>query len=394
GTYETEKWRDDEVIVVLHGAPDGGLGGEPVQVALIRTGDNWLCHRMDVGGRKNRHTAPPVGPKVDSSVSVERPKADSFVEPMLARPGDAMDLDDQEDWAFEMKWDGVRIVAACDGASVGLRGRSGKDVTATYPEVVEALVELDLPDAVLDGEIVALAAGGAPSFSLLQQRMGLSRPGDVARARRDVSVRFCVFDVVRLDGHGLANLPYEQRRATLLDLDLETDDDVVSVPAAFDGSLEDAVASSRELGLEGVIAKRRSSRYVAGKRSSSWVKLKHQRMQEVVVVGWRPGRGERTDGIGSLLVAVQGEDGLEYAGRVGTGFTAQSLEKIGGRLRSLARKTAPVEVPRDVAKEARWVTPRLVGEVTFTEWTASGHLRHPVWRGLRDDKGLADAVRE
>ena len=395
GTYATEKWRDDEVIVVLQGAPDGGLGGEPVRIALLKTGENWLCHRMKDQGharpsssskefRSPKPSGPGRYPPAQPAEMASRPGGAAFVEPMLAKAGDAMDLDDEADWAFEMKWDGVRILAACDGASVGLRSRSGKDATDTYPEVVEALASLDLPDALLDGEVVALAAGGAPSFSLLQERMHLTDAAKVRAARRNVPVLFHVFDLVRYDGHGLANLRYDQRRETLLDLEL--DEGPVSVPPAFDGSLDDAVAESRRLGLEGVIAKRRTSRYVAGQRSSSWTKLKHERMQEVVVVGWRPGQGERSGRIGSLLVAVQGDDGLEYAGRVGTGFNDRDLDRLGSAVGRLARKTPPVETPTDVAKDAQWVTPQLVGEVTFGEWTPSGHLRHPVWRGLRSDK--------
>lgn len=398
GTYETEKWRDDEVIVVLHGRDDGGLQdideGRPVKVALIRTGDNWLMHRMELDGgpKKSAGRRAPAAPSRPAPAEApERPDLDR-IEPMLAKAGSVTDVDDEDDWAFEMKWDGVRVVAYVDGPAVELRGRSGRDMTATYPEVVEALAGLELPGAVVDGEVVAIDDDGAPSFSRLQERMLLTKPRDVSAARRRVEVTFLAFDVLRLDGHGLANTPYEDRRALLKELDLDADH--ISTPEAFEGSLAEAMSSSLELRLEGVVAKRRSSRYLPGKRSSSWLKLKHQRMQEVVVVGWRPGKGERSGGIGSLLVAVHDEGELVYVGRVGSGLRDADLQRLEGLLRPLERKTAPVEVERDVAREAHWVTPRVVGEVSYGEMTGSGHLRHPVWRGLRPDKEPSDAVRD
>ena len=397
GTYETEKWRDDEVIVVLHGRGDGGLRdideGRPVKVALIRTGDNWLMHRMELDGTKKKTpTRPRSAPGRPTPVETpERPELDR-IEPMLAKAGAPTDVDDEDDWAFEMKWDGVRVVAYVDGPAVELRGRSGRDMTATYPEVVEALAGLELPGAVVDGEVVAIDDDGAPSFSRLQERMLLTKPRDVAAARSRVEVTFLAFDVLRLDGHGLANTPYEDRRALLQELDLDVDH--VSTPEAFTGSLAEAMDASLDLRLEGVVAKRRSSRYLSGRRSSSWVKLKHQRMQEVVVVGWRPGKGERAGGIGSLLVAVHDDGELVYVGRVGSGLRDADLRRLESLLRPLERRTAPVEVERDVAREAHWVTPRVVGEVSYGEMTGSGHLRHPVWRGLRADREPADAVRE
>jgi bifunctional non-homologous end joining protein LigD len=166
------------------------------------------------------------------------------------------------------------------------------------------------------------------------------------------------------------------------------------VPLAFDGSLEDAVASSQQLGLEGVVAKRRDSRYRSGTRSSSWIKIKNQRMQEAVIVGWRPGKGNRSGGVGSLLLALPDGDDWRYIGRVGTGFTDKVVKDLTERLTAIERKTPPLEAPRDVLREARWVTPKLVGEVTYSEWTGDGHLRHPVWRGLRPDKKPSDVVEE
>ena len=379
GTYELEKWRDDEVIATLTGADGGGLGG-PRKYALIKTGENWLIHLMQ---------------EPRSSTAATKGKAASgFIAPMLATLGDTGSVDDESDWTFEMKWDGIRAIAVVDGAEVRLFTRNHNDVTAGYPEVVEALAALDLDDAVLDGEIVALGPQGAPDFGRLQQRMGLTKAADVARVREDVPVTYLVFDVLRAGGQGMQNDEYAERRRALTKLDVD-DGETILVPAAFDGSLKNAIESSRKLGLEGVLAKRRDSRYVAGKRSSNWIKIKHQRMQEVVIGGWRVGNGARADTIGSLLLGVPDDDGLRYVGRVGTGFNEKSLTDLQKRLAPAERKTSPfVDVPKEVTRDAHWVTPRIVGEVAFSDWTRGGHLRHPVWRGLRADKDPREVTLE
>jgi bifunctional non-homologous end joining protein LigD len=376
GTYEAEKWRDGEVIATLTGTKKGGLG-EPRRFALIRTGENWLIHLMKPAD-KNNATKNKATQKKAPRRSV-RPRQRSStakpVAPMLATAGAVVDIDDENDWAFEMKWDGYRAVAVCDGTDVTLFSRSGKDMTDTYPEVADALAEQALNDTVLDGEVVALSPDGTPSFSRLQQGI---RP-----------ISYLVFDVLSHDGEALKNAPYLERRDVLRDLDLD-DGTTLRVPLAFDGSLEDAIASSQDLGLEGVVAKRRDSRYRSGTRSSSWIKIKNQRMQEAVIVGWRPGKGNRSGGIGSLLLALPEGKGWRYIGRVGTGFSGKILDDLYRRLEPLERKTPPVDVPRAIVRDARWVSPKLVGEVTFSEWTSDGHLRHPVWRGLRPDKNPED----
>jgi bifunctional non-homologous end joining protein LigD len=206
-------------------------------------------------------------------------------------------------------------------------------------------------------------------------------------------VSYLVFDLLRLDGTDVTQAPYAARRDALEQLEL--DNGSVRVPPAFDGALTEAVEASRELGLEGVVAKRTDSPYRVGKRSAAWVKLKHVNATEAVIVGWRPGGGNRSGTIGSLLLAVpadgdEGTDGWRYVGRVGSGFGDKALRDLQKRLDALARKTPPVEVPRTDAKDAHWVRPTLVGEVTFTEETPDGRLRHPVWKGLRPDKSPDD----
>jgi bifunctional non-homologous end joining protein LigD len=223
--------------------------------------------------------------------------------------------------------------------------------------------------------------------------MHVRAPGRALLDRVPVSI--LVFDLLHLDGTSLVGAPYDERRSALEGLDLAGDR--WGVPPAFDGQGAEALAASQAQGLEGVLAKRYDSVYLPGRRSPHWIKVKHVRMQEVVVGGWSPGAGRRQGGIGSLLLGVPDQDGrLVYAGHVGTGFSDRVLADLGTRLRAAERTTSPFadEVPRAHAKDAHWVTPRLVGEVTFSEWTRDGMMRHPSWRGLRPDKDPQDVRRE
>jgi bifunctional non-homologous end joining protein LigD len=207
---------------------------------------------------------------------------------------------------------------------------------------------------------------------------------------REVPVQYLLFDALERDGTSLVAEPYDERRRQLLDL--VQVDGPIQVPPAFEGDLASAMRSSRELGLEGVLAKRRESTYRAGRRSDSWVKIKHHRGQEVVIGGWRPGKGRRAGGVGSLLLGIPDDDGLRY---VGTGFKDQELEQIAGRLAKRRRATSPfIDVPRVDAADAHWVRADLVGEVEFGEWTSTGRLRQPSWRGWRPDKSAEQVQRE
>ncbi len=312
--------------------------------------------------------------------------------PMLATLGDPSDIDESDGWAFEMKWDGIRAIAEVTGRRVRFTTRNGNDVTRTYPDL-GGLASQVAGEAVLDGEIVALGARGRPDFGRLQQRMKLTRPDEIERAARQVPVFFMVFDVLAVAGASTTDLPYVERRALLAKT--VTQGDRIQIPPAFDGSLEDAVASSLELGLEGVMAKRLDSTYRVGRRSPAWVKVKHHRTQEVVVGGWRPGNGRREQTVGSLLVGLPSPRGLRYIGRVGTGFADRDLIDLAERLAKLGRSTTPfVDVPHADARDAHWVSPTLVGEVEFAEWTAGDRLRQPSWRGWRPDKSPGEVARE
>ena len=376
GTYECEKWRDGkEVIAVLHGRPDGGLGGVPAKFAIIHTtmggaDQNWLMHRMEMD-------PPPAGADAETVASQPVPQ----VAPMLASPGSVEDLGTRE-WVFETKWDGYRAIAQVRGDDMTLRSRNGKDFTRSYGELAELGALLAGHTAVLDGEIVALDEQGRSDFGSLQNH-GAGRG----------TAHYMVFDLLHLDGRSLLRTPYAERRQALEALGLEGE--YVHVPVTLGSDANAALAVSKELNLEGVIAKTVDGIYQPGKRAGTWLKLKNQRMQEVIVVGWKPGAGSRANTIGSLLLAVNTDDGLTYVGRVGTGFDATQLAEIKGRMQRLARKTAPLDdVPRADAKDAHWVRASEVGEVTFSEWTTTGRLRHPSWRGWRPDKDAADVVRE
>jgi bifunctional non-homologous end joining protein LigD len=312
---------------------------------------------------------------------------------MLATLGTVSDIDDADDeWAFEMKWDGIRAIATVEGSAVQLRTRNGLDVTASYPELAQ------LPDniggnAVLDGEIVALNKAGRPDFGLLQKRMKLTRPAEVAAAMTTIPVHYMVFDVVNLGHRSLVDEPYSTRRKTL-EKSVRSSG-AIQVPAVFDGDLAAAMTASKTLGLEGVVAKKRDGTYAVGARSRAWIKLKHHKTQEVVIGGWRSGAGRRSGTIGSLLMGVPDPTGLRYVGRVGTGFDDADLTELAATMLRLARKTTPfVDAPPDIARDAHWVTPTLVGEVEFAEWTSGNRLRQPSWRGWRVDKRPADVTRE
>lgn len=388
GTYEGTIAKGEYGAGTVTGREDGGLDG-PRTYALIHTGGegkadaHWLIHLMEA-----------ATPEPTPSATSE-PRRVTAASPMLATLGDAGDVATGDDWLFEMKWDGVRVVVHLDGDDVRLMSRNGNDMSAAYPDLCEAIRDaVSVDSAVLDGEIVALGTGSRPDFGLLQRRMGLTKKRDVEEAIKNVPVVLMLFDVLEIDGESQRQRSYEERRDSLASL--VGGPGAVQVPPAFEGGFDAAMASSKELGLEGVVAKKRGSAYAVGRRSRAWIKIKHHLTQEVIVGGWRPGKGRRSSLVGSLLMGVPGEDGtLEYVGRVGTGFRDKELADLTAKLQRLERKTSPFgEVPKPDANDARWISPKLVGEVEFTEWTSAARLRHPSWRGWRIDKAPADVRRE
>ena len=382
GTYECEKWSEREVKVVLHGSKVSGryvlfrtdrLGGKD------KRGRDWMVHRMD----------PPAAGFEPMP---------TLVKPMLAVLRDDVPADDDK-WAYEFKWDGVRATVYIEGGRPRVLSRNDRDVTGSYPELRALAASMSARQVVLDGEIVAMDEQGRPSFGSLQSRMHVTNAAQVRRLAETTPVTYLVFDVLYLEGRSLVDLPYVERREILESLKLAGPS--WQTPPHFPGGGEDSVgkavfAASREQGLEGVIAKRLDSKYFAGKRSDCWLKVKNLRTQEVVIGGWKPGEGRRKGAIGSLLLGVPGDDGLDYVGHVGTGFTDKMLRDLEADLAPLRRDDSPfaTTVPREHARDAQWVEPRIVGEVAFGEWTRDGRLRHPAWRGLRPDKSVAEVTRE
>ena len=299
--------------------------------------------------------------------------------PMLATPGP---LPHGEPWAYEVKWDGVRALVAVQDGSVRATSRNGNDVTAAYPE----LGQIACGTALLDGEVVALV-DGVPDFGALQSRIHVRFPSAALLAATPVV--FVPFDLLHLGDRSLLDLPYDSRRVLLEGLSLE-------VPPAFHDDPDALLASTRSQGLEGIVAKRRISSYSPGRRSEHWVKVKHQLRQSAVVCGWTQGSGSRAGSLGALLLGVHGPDGLVDIGRVGTGFTAATLRRLQDLLAPLTRPTSPYDgpAPQGPGQPVHWVEPVLVVDVELTAWTRQGRLRHPSYKGLRDDLDPSTVVRD
>ncbi|HUQ59473.1 non-homologous end-joining DNA ligase [Lentzea sp.] len=310
---------------------------------------------------------------------------------MLATPGNAPQDDG---WAVEFKWDGYRGVAHCRGRGVQVISRNDLDFLGRFPELAILPDLLHNRTAVLDGEIVALDEDGRPDFGLLQQRNKLGSGVRELRPSRP-RIAYFVFDLLHLDGRSLVSKPYDVRRAMLADLGLPGDHAVQVPPAFMDTEPEAVLRVASQYGFEGIVSKRVKSRYEPGRRSPTWVKTPFRYTQEVVIGGWRAGQGNRAGRIGSLLLgAHDGEGRLVYVGHVGTGFSQKVLADLQRQLERRSRPTSPfdVEVPREHARDARWVEPGLVGEVEFRQWTTDGRLRHPAWRGLRPDRDPSSVV--
>ncbi len=399
GTYATEKWRDDEVIVTLRGRETGPLG--EARLALIRTGgegekSQWLLHRMtpEPATPSDRAHHRPSAP---ASRSHRRPPAHGedgpVIAPMLATPStpESARLALRR-WSapwVEFKWDGVRAIGTWDGRRLRLTARSGTDITDRYPELSDVDAGFGPVPCVVDGEIVALDASGRPSFTRLQNRMHLASPGEIRREMTRTPVQYFLFDLLSHGGTDASPLPLAQRRELLEAVASDTIEEI-SVPPVVD-DLDVALATAEELDLEGAVVKDPESPYRPGRRSEQWLKVKRTHTLEVVIGAIRPGKGGRTGQIGSLLVGIPGPDGLHYAGRVGSGFSERTLRMLDGALAPLRSEADPfVGTPAADAADALWVRPHLVAEVEFAELTPDGILRHARWRGLRSDISADD----
>lgn len=315
---------------------------------------------------------------------LRRASSVDFVAPMLATLTDRRFSD--ENWIFERKLDGVRAVTVRDGTGTSLWSRNRRQANATYPELVEALDATTPRRFVADGEIVAFD-GAQTSFARLQQRIGIS---DATRARRvGVGVYLYLFDLLVIGDVDISRLPLRTRKRLLREAFAFTDPLRYSAHRNSEGEAYHDEACHR--GWEGLIAKRADSRYRSG-RSSDWLKFKCVRGQEFVVGGFTEPAGSRS-GFGALLVGYYDSGSLRYAGKVGTGYDARTLQELRTRLDRLERSSSPF-ADRVRERGAHWVEPELVAQIGFTEWTGDGMLRHPRFQGLRTDKAPADVARE
>ena len=364
GTYEAEKLRADEVIATFSGERMRG------RYAIFQTrGKDWMIHRMD----------PPA----------EGEPMPGRLEPMKATL--AKLPSEEEGWGFEIKWDGVRALAYCTPGHVRLESRTLREITAQYPEIRGIAEPLGARKAILDGEIVAFGEDGRPSFQRLQTRMHVGSEAEVRKRRARTPVVFVAFDLLHLDGRSLLDEPYSERREALEALELNGP--AWQTPRFHPGDGAALLEASRRQGLEGIVAKRLESTYTPGRRSRAWLKIKNVRSQEVVIGGWIGGKGNRSGELGALAAGLYEDGELRYAGKVGTGFAAADLKLLRERLEPLARDDSPF-AGRQPQKDTRFVDPTLVAEVEFGEWTNAGTMRHPSYKGLREDKPAADVVRE
>ena len=363
GTYEMLEQKEGNLRFRLHGRRLQGI------YRVVRTREQggkeqWLAF-LSADERPDAAPVPPLAPMLATLVT----------EPF-----------DDDEWAFEPKWDGIRAAAVCD-EETKLISRNNKDITVAYPELHKLHEQTVALDAVVDGEIVAFD-DGVPSFEKLQSRMHVRGAAEIQRLMKQVPVAYIAFDLLYLDGADLRNRPYDERRELLEQSLVTTPQYQLSPQTVGEGKALFEVA--REQALEGIVGKRLTSRYETGKRSKSWLKVKTTFDADVVIAGWSVGEGRRTGGLGSLAMAVYDGPRLRYVGGVGTGFTDKTLTMVEKHLRPLATDDAPFTREEMKGKpelrRAQWVRPELVAVIEFRQLTAAGKLRAPSFKGLRDDK--------
>jgi bifunctional non-homologous end joining protein LigD len=309
--------------------------------------------------------------------SKEKVKLIKFVKPMLATLTDAP-FDDPS-WIFEIKWDGYRAIAEVTKNNIELYSRNGLSFKQLYPPIVEALKKIK-SEVVLDGEIVVFNEHDKPDFQKLQQ-FGELKKG---------SLVYYVFDCLTANGKSLLTLPLIERKEILKKL-IPQNDTIRYADHIFENGIE-CFTSARKMDLEGIIAKRASSVYHVGKRSPDWLKIKNHNVQEAIIVGYTQPKGSRSN-FGALILAIMEHGTLKYIGHTGTGFTNQTLHDLHKKMKPLERLTSPFAGKVPVHSSVTWLEPELVCNIKFTEITQGGILRHPVFMGLRIDKGAEEVNR-
>lgn len=387
-TLDGHKMHGNWVLVRMKGKGDKRSEKQPAWL-LIKEKDEYARPALEFSVVDEfpdsvKHKAMPRRKQSAEQAAAPAAKLPATLSPQLATLVDAPPPDAQ-DWIFEVKFDGYRILARCGGDHIALITRNGNDWTAKLPKLRLALERVGLPPGWYDGEIVVNDAGGHPDFGALQRAFDAETTSEIV---------YYLFDVPYFDGHDLRGQPVEARRALLEQL-------LQSLPASpllrFSGALDakprQLLAHACRLGLEGVIGKRRGSPYVT-RRSADWIKLKCGLRQEFVIGGYTAPQGAR-EGIGSLLLGVHDDQGeLRYAGNVGSGFDDAALRDLRRRLDALAIETSPFAGKAGGVRQPIWVKPQLVAEVGFAQWTSGGAVRHAVFHGLRADKQPAAIVRE
>jgi bifunctional non-homologous end joining protein LigD len=302
-------------------------------------------------------------------------KMATFIEPMKAQLSDQPPFD-STDWVFEIKWDGYRAIAEITKTANKLYSRNGLTFDKAYQKVFAALSAISVP-SVIDGEIVVIDETGKPSFQKLQNYKNTDRS----------TIQYYVFDVLEIDGQSTVSLPLLKRKELLKELLPESN--VIKYCDHVENEGKMLFQQMKKMGLEGMIAKRKKSRYITGKRTTDWLKIKNIHSQEAIIVGYTEPKGSRNY-FGSLLLAANKGSKLISIGNVGTGFNDQSLKDIYAKLKKITRKNSPLDVPIKETPDITWVDPILVCNISFTEITEEGSVRHPVFEGLRIDKGSDD----
>jgi bifunctional non-homologous end joining protein LigD len=392
GTYEPKDSKKGHLSFVLHGKKLKGAWSLVQMHGQNTDGRQWLLVKEDdahaataditddersvLSGRSLTDT----GVLTQKSRKQAKKKAKITVrdlEPMLATLTDAPF--DDPDWIFEVKWDGYRIIARIEDGKVSLMTRGGLNMSQKYKVLSEELERFP-HNAVLDGELVALNRKGLPSFSLMQQYEKTKCP-----------LAYYVFDLLFLDGEDLHTMPLTKRKEKLGEI-LEVGA-VIRYSDHIVGKGIKYFAAAQKQGLEGVMAKKADSKYLSGKRSPSWLKVKTEKRQEAVVIGFTAPRNSRKY-LGSLILAVRENGSWKYVGHTGGGFSGLALKDVHELLKPLVTDKKPTTVPRAVEKNATWVKPKLVCEIKFTEWTEGGQMRHPVFVGFRTDKKPTEVTHE